>query len=107
MLLGYCTLPMASSSAPIDSEDRDHDARNGQEQTVPLHHQQRRRKDSLTLVDLDPSRSSPSVEQDEDSENEEDPLPGSGEAPTSSLTVREAIEGLFSTHPMTRIGGSK
>ena len=70
---------------------------------------QLKRKDSLTLDDLDPldqSRSSTSSERDEDSENEEDPLPGSGEAPTSSLTVREALEGLFSSH-VSRMGGSQ
>ena len=67
------------------------------------------RRDSLTLNDLDPldqSRSSTSSERDEDSENEEDPLPGSGEAPTSNLTVREALEGLFSSHK-SRMGGSQ
>lgn len=101
---------MASPSRPINNEERESDAWNGQEQAGPLHHHQLRRSASLNLVDLDPlssSRSSPSTERDEDSENEEDPLPGSGEAPTSSLTVREAIEGLFSTHAMKRIEGSQ
>ena len=98
---------MAISIEQIEIKDTE----NQQDAAVAGHPDffQLKRKDSLTLNDLDPldqSRSSTSSERDEDSENEEDPLPGSGEAPTSSLTVREALEGLFSSHA-TRIGGSQ
>ena len=103
---------MASSIGPIDKSEREHGARNGQGQAYgnARHQLQRSGSGTLNIADLDPLtplRSSPSTERDEDSENEEDPLPGRGEAPTSSLTVREAIGGLFSTHGQMGSGGSQ
>lgn len=99
--------PAASSS---DNGEREQDAKNGQGQAGDniRHRGERGKSDPLNLDDLDPltpSRSS-STERDEDSENEEDPLPGSGEAHTTSLTVREAIGGLFSTHTNNVIASS-